>query len=64
MASVNDIFYEDGSIILLQSTGESPTVFYEDGGLYIVHEYVATGGETTLITALAFKYFQMMRKNR
>jgi len=39
--NINDPLYVDGSVTLLQTTGTTPTVFYVDGSMYVVHEYVA-----------------------
>ncbi len=44
MASQNDPFYVGGSVELLQSSGETPTVYFVGGSVYIVHEYEAESG--------------------
>lgn len=49
MASQNDPFYVGGSVELLQSSGETPTVYFVGGSVYIVHEYAAGGTTTTTL---------------
>jgi len=37
-SSQNDPFFAEGSVILLQSTGATPTVYFGPGGVYVSHE--------------------------
>jgi len=37
-SSQNDPFFAEGSVILLQSTGATPTVYFGSGGVYVSHE--------------------------
>lgn len=53
--AVNDPKYSDGSLELIQSTGETPTVYFADGSLYIVHEYAVSGGITIPIAMHHYK---------
>uniref|UniRef100_A0A6H1ZGE7 Uncharacterized protein n=1 Tax=viral metagenome TaxID=1070528 RepID=A0A6H1ZGE7_9ZZZZ len=45
--AVNDPVYVDGSLCLISSAGAAPTVYFADGGLYIVHEHIASVGKVT-----------------
>jgi hypothetical protein len=56
---INDPLYVDGSVELLQSSGAAPTVFFADGGLYFIHEYVAAGGGGS-VPVMMSNYLRMM----
>jgi len=62
--AVNDPVYVDGSLCLISSAGAAPTVYFADGGLYIVHEFSAAEGEVICFTTSIFRYLQRMRGNR